>query len=93
MATAVIIGHRICDLEKSFSEIARLFDLDIKILRKMVKEYEFIWEAIQSQEGEEIEKLRELKKDSNYKCNVTKDNKMISSIPKNKYQILFDNVI
>lgn len=60
MATAVIIGHRICGLEKSFSDIAGLFDLDIKVLRKMVKEYEFIWEAIQSQEGEEIEKLRQL---------------------------------
>lgn len=60
MATAVIIGHRICGLEKSFSEIAGLFDLDIKVLRKMVKEYEFIWEAIQTKEGEEIEKLRQL---------------------------------
>lgn len=60
MATAVIIGHRICGLEKSFSEIAGLFDLDIKVLRKMVKEYEFIWEAIQTQECQEIEKLRQL---------------------------------
>lgn len=62
MATAVIIGHRICGLEKNFSDIAKLFDLDIQILRKMVKEYEFIWEAILSQEGDEIERLRELSK-------------------------------
>lgn len=65
MATAVIIGHRICGLEKEFSEIAKLFDLDIKILRKMVKEYEFIWEAIQTKEGDEIQKLRELSKINN----------------------------
>lgn len=71
MATAVIIGHRICGLEKSFSEIAGLFDLDIKVLRKMVKEYEFIWEAIQSQEGEEIEKLRELSRLESKSDNIT----------------------
>jgi len=89
MATAVIIGHRICGLEKSFSEISRLFDLDIKILRKMVKEYEFIWEAIQSQEGEEIEKLRQ---DSN-ECKVTKDDKMISSIPDKEIVNTLDNIV
>lgn len=71
MATAVIIGHRICGLEKSFSEIAGLFDLDIKVLRRMVKEYEFIWEAIQSQEGEEIEKLRQLSRLESKSDNIT----------------------
>ena len=90
MATAVIIGHRICDLEKNFTEIAKLFDLDIKILRKMVKEYEFIWEAIQSQEGEELEKLRQ---DSNYECKITKDDNMISSIPEKDILNSFDNII
>ena len=85
MATAVIIGHRICGLEKSFIDIAKIFDLDIKILRKMVKEYEFIWEAIQTKEEEEINKLRE----EEYELDkITPDTKGLKT--KGKVKVIYD---
>lgn len=57
MAVSVIIGHHICGYEKDHTEVAKMFDLDIKILRKMVKEYELIWKDIQDEEAKEQAQL------------------------------------
>lgn len=57
MAVSVIIGHRICGYEKDYTEVAKMFDLDIRILRKMVKEYELIWKDIQDEEAKEQAEL------------------------------------
>lgn len=57
MAVSVIIGHHICGYEKDHEEVAKMFDLDIKILRKMVKEYELIWKDIQDEEAREQAQL------------------------------------
>lgn len=57
MAVSVIIGHHICGYEKDHVEVAKMFDLDIKILRKMVKEYELIWKDIQDEEAKEQAQL------------------------------------
>lgn len=49
-ATAVIIALKIKGYERDMGEIAGLFALDVKILRKMVKDYERIWKEIQEKE-------------------------------------------
>jgi transcription initiation factor TFIIIB Brf1 subunit/transcription initiation factor TFIIB len=53
MATSVIIAHNIKGIERNIDSVAQLFDLDPKILRKMVKEYERVWQEIQEKETEE----------------------------------------
>ncbi len=57
MAVSVIIGHRICGYEKDYKDVATMFDLDIKILLKMIKEYELIWKDIVDNEEKEQAKL------------------------------------
>lgn len=52
-ATAVIIALKIKGYERDMAEIAGLFALDVKILRKMVKDYERIWKEIQEKEKED----------------------------------------
>lgn len=63
MATATIIGCRACGVEKDMNEIATKFDLDIKVLRRMVKQYEMVWNEIQEEEvrlkNEETKKSRQ----------------------------------
>ena len=56
-ATAVIIALKIKGYERDMSEIAGLFALDVKILRKMVKDYERIWKEIQEKEKDEQETM------------------------------------
>jgi transcription initiation factor TFIIIB Brf1 subunit/transcription initiation factor TFIIB len=53
MAVSVIIGHEIAGYEKDYKEVADMFDIDIKVLRSMIKEYEFIWKELQDIEAEE----------------------------------------
>ena len=53
MAVSVIIGHEIAGYERDYKEVADMFDIDIKILRSMIKEYEFIWKELQDIEAEE----------------------------------------
>ena len=53
MATAVILAHTINGYNRDISDIAQIFALDIRILRKMVKEYERIWKDIVEKEGAE----------------------------------------
>lgn len=55
MATATIIGCRECGVEKDMNEIATKYDLDIRVLRRMVKQYEMLWEEIKEKE-EQLEK-------------------------------------
>ena len=53
MAVSVIIGHEIAGYERDYKEVADMFDIDIKVLRSMIKEYEFIWKELQDIEAEE----------------------------------------
>jgi transcription initiation factor TFIIIB Brf1 subunit/transcription initiation factor TFIIB len=53
MAVSVIIGHEIAGYERDYKEVADMFDIDIKVLRSMIKEYEFIWKELQDMEAEE----------------------------------------
>jgi transcription initiation factor TFIIIB Brf1 subunit/transcription initiation factor TFIIB len=53
MATSVIIAHKIKGYDKDMNEIAKIFALDVRILRKMVKDYERIWKEIQEKEDAE----------------------------------------
>lgn len=53
MAVSVIIGHEIAGYDKDYKEVADMFDIDIKVLRSMIKEYEFIWKELQDIEAEE----------------------------------------
>lgn len=53
MAVSVIIGHKIAGYERDYKEVADMFDIDLKVLRSMIKEYEFIWKELQDIEDEE----------------------------------------
>lgn len=53
MAVSVIIGHEIAGYDKDYKEVADMFDIDIKVLRSMIKEYEFIWKELQDIDAEE----------------------------------------
>lgn len=53
MAVSVIIGHEIAGYDRDYKEVADMFDIDIKVLRGMIKEYEFIWKELQDIEAEE----------------------------------------
>jgi len=53
MATSVIIAHKLKGYDKDMNEIAKIFALDVRILRKMVKDYERIWKEIQEKEDAE----------------------------------------
>lgn len=53
MATSVIIAHKLKGYDKDMNEVAKIFALDVRILRKMVKDYERIWKEIQEQEDAE----------------------------------------
>lgn len=53
MATSVIIAHKLKGYDKDMNEIAKIFALDVRILRKMVKDYERIWKEIQEMEEAE----------------------------------------
>lgn len=53
MAVSVIIGHKIAGYERDYKEVADMFDIDLKVLRSMIKEYEFIWKELQDIENEE----------------------------------------
>lgn len=57
MATAVIIAHKIKGYDRDMTDIAALFALDVRILRKMVKEYERIWKEILEKESDEQDML------------------------------------
>jgi len=57
MAVSVIIGHEIAGYERDYKEVADMFDIDIKVLRSMIKEYEFIWKELQDIETQEQEVL------------------------------------
>lgn len=50
MAVSVIIGHKNTGYEKSYKEVADMFNIDMKVLRSMIKEYELIWKEIQDEE-------------------------------------------
>jgi transcription initiation factor TFIIIB Brf1 subunit/transcription initiation factor TFIIB len=54
-ATSVIIALKIKGYERDMSDIAGLFALDVKVLRKLVKDYERIWKEIQEKERDEQE--------------------------------------
>lgn len=53
MATSVIIAHKIKGYDRDMTEVAGLFALDVRILRKMVKDYERIWKEILEKESDE----------------------------------------
>jgi transcription initiation factor TFIIIB Brf1 subunit/transcription initiation factor TFIIB len=53
MAVSVIIGHEIAGYDRDYKEVADMFDIDIKVLRSMSKEYEFIWKELQDIDAEE----------------------------------------
>jgi len=57
MAVSVIIGHEIAGYERDYKEVADMFDIDIKVLRSMIKEYEFIWKELQDIETQEQDVL------------------------------------
>lgn len=64
MATATIIGCRECGVEKDITEIATKFDLDIRILRRMVKQYEMVWADIKEEDAQqEAESIRKSQED------------------------------
>ena len=80
MAVSVIIGHEIAGYDRDYKEVADMFDIDIKVLRSMSKEYEFIWKELQDIEAEEQatlvqqsidEENRELKSELSKQTNQT----------------------
>ena len=80
MAVSVIIGHEIAGYDRDYKEVADMFDIDIKVLRSMSKEYEFIWKELQDIDAEEQatlvqqsidEENRELKSELSKQANQT----------------------
>ena len=80
MAVSVIIGHEIAGYDRDYKEVADMFDIDIKVLRSMSKEYEFIWKELQDIDAEEQatlvqqsidEENRELKSELSKQTNQT----------------------
>lgn len=63
MATATIIGCRNCGVDKDMNEIATKFDLDIRILRRMVKHYDMLWAEIEEEERRKEEDATRKSKD------------------------------
>lgn len=78
MAVSVIIGHEIAGYERDYKEVADMFDIDIKILRSMIKEYEFIWKELQDVEAEEQAALVQQSIDEEIRdVAATKTNKLL----------------